>query len=191
MALGSAAVPWAWAATHADGRWHPGIGDPTPMGWITVVAYGLTTWLCWRCARMLKPSVFWWGVTVALCLLGVNKQLDLQTWFTEVGRDMAKQDGWYERRHDIQTAFIFSVAVCFSGLAASVAWGLQGHWRTYFRVWFGMALLMFFILVRAASFHHVDRWLMSGIGGLRLNWVFELGGLALIASGAWRVMPRR
>lgn len=174
----------ACAETASDGRWHPGIGDPTLVGWITVVAYACTCFLCLGCARRLRPPVFWWAVTLALLCLCINKQLDLQTWFTEVGRDLAKQDGWYERRHDIQLEFIAAMGAVFSLLAALVAWALQGYWRQYLRVWGGMALLMFFIVARAASFHHVDQWLMSDLGGLRMNWVFELGGLALIASGA-------
>jgi len=181
MALGQGG---AHAATASDGRWHPGIGDPTVVGWITVLAYFATCWLCLSCARHLRPAVFWWAVTTALLALGINKQLDLQTWFTEVGRDLAKQDGWYGQRHEIQVAFIGIMAAVFALLAAVVAWALQGHWRAYLRVWGGMTLLLFFIVVRAASFHHVDQLLMSDIGGLRMNWVFELGGLALIASGA-------
>jgi hypothetical protein len=180
----------AWAATALDGRWHPGIGDPTPMGWITVLAYAGTCLLCRACARRLRPSLFWWAVTLALLFLGINKQLDLQTWFTQVGRDMAMRDGWYAQRHDIQVAFIAAMGGLFAMSAALVAWALQGYWRTYLRVWSGMALLMFFIVVRAASFHHVDQLLMSDIGGMRMNWLFELGGLALIASGAWRANAR-
>lgn len=176
----------ALAATSGDGRWHPGIGDPTPIGWITVWAYAGTCGLCFVCARRLRPPLFWWTVTAALLFLGINKQLDLQTWFTEVGRDLAQQDGWYERRHEIQVAFIGGMGLLFACLAGMVAWALKGFWRPYLRVWGGMALLMFFIVVRAASFHHVDQLLMSDIGGLRMNWVFELGGLGLIASGAWR-----
>jgi hypothetical protein len=187
MALGQDV---AHAATASDGRWHPGIGDPTVVGWITVLAYFATCWLCLSCARHLRPAVFWWAMTTALLVLGINKQLDLQTWFTEVGRDMARQDGWYGQRHEIQVAFVGSMAGLFALLAAGVAWALQGYWRVYLRVWGGMTLLLFFIVVRAASFHHVDQLLMSDIGGLRMNWVFELGGLALIASGASAAMKQ-
>jgi len=176
------------AATLKDGRWHPGIGDPTPIGWITVWAYAGACGLCFVCARRLRPPVFWWAMTLTLLFLGINKQLDLQTWLTELGRDLAKHDGWYERRHDIQVAFIGGMGLFFTLLAATVGLALKGYWRPYLRVWGGMALLMFFIVVRAASFHHVDQLLMSDMGGLRMNWVFELGGLGLVASGAWRAI---
>lgn len=180
----------AQAATGGDGRWHPGIGDPTPVGWITVVAYGLSAALCWRCARRLPAPVFWWGITAALLFLGLNKQLDLQTWFTQLGRDLAKRDGWYEQRHHYQMAFIAVMGGVFLAAALAIALALRGHWLAYLRVWGGMALLLFFIVVRAASFHHVDALLMSDIGGMRLNWVFELGALSLIGSGAWQLDKR-
>jgi hypothetical protein len=181
----------AQAATWNDGRWHPGIGDPTPMGWITVLAYGLSAFLCWRCARRLPAPVFWWGITAALLMLGLNKQLDLQSWFTQLGRDMAKRDGWYEQRHHYQVEFIAVMGGVFLAAAVAIALALRGHWLAYLRVWGGMALLLFFIVVRAASFHHVDALLMSDIGGMRLNWVFELGALALIGSGAWQLDARQ
>jgi hypothetical protein len=177
----------AQAATGSDGRWHPGIGDPTPMGWITVVAYGLSAALCWRCARQLPAPVFWWGITAALLLLGLNKQLDLQTWFTQWGRDMARRDGWYAQRHHYQVVFIAIMgSVCLAAVLA-MALALRRHWLAYLWVWSGTALLLFFIVARAASFHHVDALLMSELGGVRLNWVFELGGLAMISVGAWHL----
>ena len=40
-------------------------------------------------------------------------------------------------------------------------------------------LLVSFVLIRAASFHHVD--LLLRAGPVRLNWVLELGGIGLIA----------
>ena len=50
----------------------------------------------------------------------------------------------------------------------------------------GIILLLGFIAVRAASFHHVDVLLMDRIGGWRLNWLFELTGIALVAVPAAR-----
>ena len=38
------------AFTEAD-HWRPGIGDPTFMGWLTVVAYFTAVPLCWMAGR--------------------------------------------------------------------------------------------------------------------------------------------
>ena len=92
-----------------DGRWEAGIGDPTVVGWITVVAYGVSAALSLRCARRTAIGLehwFWVGAAVALVLLGFNKQLDLQTLVTQIGRDMAMREGWYAERRVAQAAFV-------------------------------------------------------------------------------------
>jgi hypothetical protein len=51
-----------------DDHWEPGIGDPTFVGWVTVVAYVIAAYLCWRAARgtarqpgtYASPRGFWW-----------------------------------------------------------------------------------------------------------------------------------
>src|SRR4051812_24787616 len=42
-----------------------------------------------------------------------------------------------------------------------------------------LGFLVTFVLVRAASFHHIDALL--GYGRVRLNWVLELSGIILVA----------
>src|SRR3712207_4883602 len=103
-----------------DLRWHPGVGDPTLRGWLTVGAYalgaGLALRAAWVSARHAEPSLapadrrtlvgFWCLTAVVLVLLGINKQLDLQTWFIQVMRDLAKEQGWYEARRQYQIEFV-------------------------------------------------------------------------------------
>jgi len=56
-----------------------------------------------------REVAIWWTLALGLLALGVNKQLDLQTALTEIGRILAVQNGWYERRHDVQLEFIYGV----------------------------------------------------------------------------------
>src|SRR3954464_9311371 len=104
-------------------RWRPGIGDPTFIGWFTVIAYFFAAYLCRRAAgeglNRRKVRWFWNGLTVLLILLGINKQLDLQTELTFIGRDFAKATGWYEDRRIVQAIFI--VFIGFSGMIATSA----------------------------------------------------------------------
>jgi hypothetical protein len=182
----------------ADGRWHPGIGDPTLGGWITVIAYFGTALLAYRALRFHSRNLgsksastnaqalvgFWLLITGALVLLGINKQLDLQSWFTEVGRDLARGQGWYEGRRSVQALFV--AALVFLGLIGTTVLFvlLRPLIRQVGDALFGLGFLVIFVAVRAASFHHVDQLLRSGV--IRLNWVLELGGIALIALSAWR-----
>ena len=171
-----------------DGRWHPGIGDPDATGWITVAAYATAMLLCYLCQRKAPPGParqFWMGMALVMAALGLNKQLDLQTWFTEVGRDLALAYGWYASRRVVQAVFIGVLLV--AGLLVR-AWLLQ---RLHVldacarRAGSGLVVLGVFVLVRATSFHHVDALLGFAIENVRLNAVLELGGIALIAFAAW------
>jgi hypothetical protein len=87
-----------------DGQWRPGIGDPTPLGWATVVAYLAASWACCRAAAAERRSAhrgrnstrpFWSSLGLLLLLLGLNKQLDLQSALTAFGRRLAREQGWY------------------------------------------------------------------------------------------------
>ena len=104
------------------GVWHLGIGDPTPAGWLTVGVYALAAALSWRASRRasaeadIDPSAgreasFWRLLALGLLLLGINKQLDLQTLFTEVARQLAHAQGWYEERRRYQRIFIAGIGL--------------------------------------------------------------------------------
>ena len=173
--------------------WRPGLGDPTPIGWITVFAYFLVAFLCGtvasRCRRDEIPCwrrqyVFWCLLALFMVLLGINKQLDLQSLLTEIGRDLAKHQGWYGQRAIYQRQFIIGIAV--AGLATLVVASLLllGTWRQTGLALIGLVLLFGFILVRASSFHHVDHLLSEHIRGVRINWIFELGGIGWIGAAA-------
>lgn len=178
------------------GTWTPGIGDPTPGGWLTVFLYGLTAVTVWRLTRRVPMGStrherherwFWKLLFILLVALGLNKQLDLQSAFTEVGRILAVQQDWYADRHQVQEAFIAGIAVLgVTAMAATLYLVLKAPAPTLWAV-VGAASLLAFVLARAASFHHIDQSLGTEVVGLRLNWLLEAGGLLVIlTSAAWR-----
>jgi hypothetical protein len=171
------------------GHWSVGIGDPTVAGWITVGVYFLAAWLSARTRHAPSPEGHWWLVMSVLMLcLGINKQLDLQSLLTEIGRDVARAQGWYdERRHAVQLDFI--AAMLATGIVAGVALALTIGRRV--RKWarlsmVAMCALGVWILIRATSFHHVDEMLGYRFAGLRYNTLLELGPLSVIALAAWK-----
>lgn len=194
-------------------QWSPGIGDPTVVGWLTVVVYFVAAWLCLRAFKAEKrgpdrpyrqaipallrvmrkhwPSppaparraALWLVLALVLGALGVNKQLDLQTLFTEIGRSMALEGGWYESRRTVQAIFI-ALVLGFGALGIGLLWWLtRGQLRDFRLTLFGFAVLVAFVVVRAASFHHVDQLIGSDVAGVRVNWMFELGGLGIVIAG--------
>lgn len=182
------------AVTTINGEWQPGIGDPTFMGWFTVFAYLATGVLCIICAKetfripdryqLHHYHWFWWGLALIFLLLGINKQLDLQTWFTITAKKFALTSGWYGDRRLFQGLFI---GWLIFGLSAFLAWFkkyFRGMGKEFKLILYGMAFLSAFIVIRATSFHHVDQLLHVNLFGFKINWILELGGIIYIAFGA-------
>lgn len=190
-------------ATATDGGWRLGIGDSSPLGWATVAAYAAAAWLCGAAARRaagaartverLAPveaanqralAAFWLGGCALLVLLAVNKQLDLQTLMTQLGRDLALAQGWYEERRRVQTAFVAGLAALGTLSGVTIAWWLRSVVARIAGPLLGLAMITAFVVVRAASFHHVDLHLDGG--PLPLGQLLELGGIVLVGGFAGR-----
>jgi len=172
------------------GRWSPGIGDPTVMGWLTVVLYALGAWECYRVATkhssLLRPGegALWWILVYGLLALGFNKQLDLQSALTEIGRFFAEKQGWYDKRHEVQIYFISSVAaIAAFAIFALFLLARKAPPATLIAL-SGSICLLSFVVIRAASFHHVDLFIGSVIFGIKMNAILEMGGISIIIIGA-------
>lgn len=172
------------------GRWTPGLGDPSVMGWVTVAVYLLAAWFTWRVARQARAEGGSWRLwaTLALVLLalGINKQLDLQSLFTQVGRDLALAQGWYQERRLVQGAFIGALAMG----ALALGWWLRTELREPAQrlAGLGLCVLLAFVVMRAASFHHMDQLINFSLAGVRMNWVLELSGLVIILVASSRAL---
>ena len=133
-----------------------------------------------------RLRALWLGLTMVLVLLGINKQLDLQTAFTEGARLLARSEGWYNDRRPLQLAFILFVALLGIAALRAVFLLARGELRRLRAVLGGVLFVACFVVIRAASFHHIDRLLGTDVGGFKMNWVIELGGISFIALGAIR-----
>lgn len=179
--------------------WQPQIGDPTFAGWFTVFSYFLSAYLSFKAWRSLragagshhKEKSFWFALGLLCLLLGINKQLDLQSLLTAVGKYLAHKQGWYQSRRVVQEAFIVMVLILGAGF---IAWGLRFFKGILNRNWLaftGTVFLVVFILIRATSFHHMDQLIGLRILGFKMNWLLELSGIYCIALNAKRIMKRR
>lgn len=180
--------PFIFAATE-NGRWHAGIGDSSIFGWITVAVYLLAVARCVVKAIHSKKFggyyQFWLYLGVFLLFLGVNKQLDLQSWLTETLRDHAHTHGWYQFREPLQLAFISVLGLGMLIVLIAFRVFLANTWRNYKITWLGIVLLCTFILMRAASFHHFDIFINQPVLGLKINVILEIGAILLIILGTF------
>jgi hypothetical protein len=175
-------------------NWSPGIGDPTIGGWLTVALYLLTSFSCWRSAGlvgmqhgMLRESRAWRFISCLFLALGINKQLDLQSALTEVGRILAQAQGWYAQREAVQLDFILLVAVaCLIAPIVLIILVRRSPLSTSLAL-IGTAMVLCFVFIRAASFHHFDRFIGSQVFGLPWNWILEMSGISLVLlASQWR-----
>jgi hypothetical protein len=175
--------------------WRPTIGDPSFMGWFTVVAYGFGVALAVLASSRSAASNdkihrrekwVWLGVAGVMAILCVNKQLDLQSLLTDIGRVLSRQQGWYEQRRGFQRLFVVGVLAASVGFGCWSIWRFREFWNSHKLLAGGMLFLLTFIAVRAISFHHFDVVISTRVLGVRMNWVFELTGIFLVSLAAAR-----
>ncbi len=179
-------------------RWSPQIGDPTAMGWFTVAAYFATAWMCFAAGRArVQDRGFWVFLGLVLLLLGVNKQFDFQSALTATGRCVSQLQGWYEERRRFQFLFIVGLLVVSGIVFLFVMSKMIARLHRVGVALFGFGALSVFVLVRAVGFYRFDALIGTSLLGARMNWVLELGGIALIllnavvASFGARDLPRK
>jgi cytochrome bd-type quinol oxidase subunit 2 len=181
----------------------PPRGDMTFIGWTITFAYFVCAGLCFWAGRKEKEQalgrarrwhapVFWFTLCGVLVALGFNKQLDLQSDLTQIGRDMAKSEGWYGHRRVVQAVFVVVFAAAAIGAVAGAIWFMRDLWRRYRLAFVGIIYLCAFVIIRAASFHHIDTLLyhLPGVGE-GINTILELGGNVLIGWAAIKAARHR
>ena len=176
-------------------HWSPGIGDPTFAGWFTVLLYLVAAMSASTTAKDagFPERKLWRVISIGFIGLGINKQLDLQTAFTELGRVVASTQGWYEQRRIVQFWFIVAVAaICLLMALVLLVLARRAPKPTRLAV-VGVVIVLGFVTIRAASFHHFDQFIGSRVLGLKWNWVLEMGGISIVLiASEWRrrVVPR-
>lgn len=173
--------------------WTPRIGDPEATGWLTVLAYLLCAGLsfaAWRRLPRGRARGFWGAIAALTLFLAANKQLDLQTALTAMGRCLALAQGWYEQRRFVQLAFF---VLLLTGVVTAVRRGkraLRGNLRENRLGLWGVTILAAYVMVRAAGFHAVDAVIGQRRFGISVNFLFENAGLLLIALNALAILRR-
>ena len=184
-------------------HYHFGVGDPTLVGWLTTLAYTVAfvfTLLSARRAEWrrepgerLSSAAFLWGVTVVILLLGINKQLDLQSWFIAESKELSKALGLYGKKRVIEILFVGLLASAGTSAVVTVGWLIRRHLRRHVVVLAGVFVLVLFVVLRAAAFLKVDLAFGGEIGESICNPILELTGILLVGIGTRyrRPLPTR
>ncbi len=173
----------------AANRWELRAGDPTLIGWLITLAYFMLNFSIVKLLFNISSSniydrrrftAFWIIILLIYLFFGLNKQLDLQTFLTATGRCVSKLQGWYEERR----AFQFNLIM--AGLAATAMFMLG--FLYFFRTIIGQSLLallgvscsMVFVVLRAASIHHVDQLFRIEFFNVKAHAIIEMTGIVLV-----------
>ena len=171
-------------------EWRVSIANADAADWVTVAAYLLAAWLAVRAAMQatvlqeVRERLFWRAAAMLLVLLGVNELLDLQTLLTALVRDHAKANGWYGQHRQVQYAFVLALGAVGALLGLAAVWFTRRMHATVSLALAGLVFIGVFVLIRAASFHHLDDLL--GRGWPVFNWgsLQELAGILIVGVAA-------
>ncbi len=144
-------------------RWHVTIGDPTVAGWAVCALYAgaaITAIVVLRRARFdqnhrRQTQALWALIAGVMAALALNKQLDLQSLLTALGRCLAQDQGWYENRRLVQRDFMIALASLTAVAGGALFWMLRGSLRQNLLPLSGLAALAGLIVIRAGQFFHI------------------------------------
>ncbi len=184
----------SWSIDSMLGNWSPSFHDNFFLGWVITGSYFACAIMAAVFATFLnqmeekKPFHFWLLISIIMIGLGINKQLDVQTLLTEVGRQLSYTQEWYEMRRIVQ--LLFMTALFAAGVAA-FAWftiSFRDLLRRYVFAFCGLFFLLSYMVIRAAAFHHVGELIQYDLQGIRMKWVLELAGIYMIIGAGLKDM---
>ncbi len=179
-------------------NWQFGIGDPTLIGWLSILGYFFTVLLAFKIyfyagnifanEFVKKQKSFWLILGLVMLLLGINKQLDLHTLLTAIGKYYAHQEGWYQQRREIQFYVIVGLIIFLISMLIVFLKKMRGILIANMFAIIGLAILLIFIIIRATSFHHIDFIMDIYIFNIKLYMLLELLGISAIDTLALQLL---
>ena len=178
------------------GHWKAYRGDPTFVGWTLTCFYLVLGLLCLSCTGVNDRSRsrplstiyawFWWLMTALVILIGMNKQLDLQIFLTDIGRAYSTAQGWYEQRKPVQIQMLAICATVVLGTVEWIGYKIRKAPKTTWTAGLGLVVLIFMFLLKGVSLKTMEHALSHRFLGLHLNELIE--GLGIVCIGLSAVL---
>ena len=157
-------------------------GDQSALSWLVFSLYFIVVVSIWRAAKKSDPRERGFLIINAflLLVLGLNKQLDLQTDFINLAKQLAHNAGLYSHKTALKQLFVLFVG---AGVATAIIVFVAFFWRLFLKyafVFVGWLCLFTFIVLRVAYFEH-DAFKSSTLWQYEQYFqLIELTGLILI-----------
>lgn len=123
---------------------------------------------------------YWLLTAVVLVAMALGRAEAVGDVVAELGRERAREGGWYESRRELQAAAIDSIAVAWLLTVFVAIWRVPPRRRRYLPNVVAVSSLVAFAAARMISLHQIDAVLdRRDLGGVRIVTITELGLLAL------------
>ena len=178
------------------GRWQPRLADPDLRRWALTLSYLVAAVMVASVARRAGPDAgdrrrLLVGAALLLLLLGLNKQLDLQTFVRAIGHCESRRAGWYAARSSVRQP-VAMVLIAVGGLAVLLV--AIRHRRAVpglADLLLGLGLLLGYLAVRIAIWNRLSQLVHTTPMAATLLRMAEPAGLGLIVLGAGVRLIRR
>lgn len=134
----------------------------------------------------------WLLLAAALAVLAAGRLFGILPHLTQVGRDIAMSQGWYETRRPVQAAIlailVVLVAIVAAGLARSTVRDLASPSRL---AALAATVLLGLLILRTVSLHPVEHALDVRLGPLTLDRAAELATAIVVILAASRSTTSR
>ena len=172
---------------YREGYWIDDRGDPTLIGWFITLFYFFVFATSFYLLKKTTLNIsnknymwFWYGVTILIFLLGVNKQLDIQMLFADFARLYAKVSGIFENRKPFQQKIISFLATIGISIFTFM---IYKFWNAPKRMWLaltGFCILFSFPLIRLVSLHRIESLLSISVLSVKVVDVIEIMGITIV-----------
>lgn len=179
------------AIEYATPIWRQAVFQLTWPHGLVAGAYGVVAWLCFMNARLTKETLgkcsIWCLAVTLLCFLGANVLLQGDVFVTHVIRTLARLQGWYEQRRELQYVLISVVALSVLVLGNKTCQRYELYAQSDIgMVSAGLVALVLLLAVRTVSAHGIDAVINTRFAGVSIGRLLELLGMACVAFGALR-----
>lgn len=138
-------------------RWISQSGDDTFWSWVITLMYIVILALSIYSVKNIKTQkpqrILWICITIFLTAMGINKQLDIQILVIMVGKFIARHLGLLEYRSAIYIIVALGLLLCMVAAGIFILSRTRMILRQSILAISGIAILMFFVLIRALPIH--------------------------------------
>lgn len=111
-----------------------------------------------------RKATFWIVAGILLAIMGTGRASALSTVFADLGRRLARSEGWYDNRRPLQAAAAAGATIVIIAIVAALVVGRRRRRDLDVPMAIAMSALIAFAILRSVSMHEVD----ANLSGPRL-----------------------